>query len=330
MVKINDWIMKLRRDRFRRSVRSRFPDVRWSQLIIDYNLNPSRFTFNKETKSLYSEDLGIHIQGYRHAFILEGYEYALSLCSYSNVKLRIEGQRVMLDFGELSFEVWTSEQLYILTEVILGGVYNVSFPKPVIMFDIGMNVGYSSALFAERSEIVKVFAFEPVRPTYLKGLENLNANEASSRKVKAFNFGLSNGDHDIEVEYCERYSGNVGINNLGHIRNKEGSEITSEPIKLRDAGKVVREILDSETNTDVAMKIDCEGSEFDVVESLDKEGTVFGRICFLMIEWHRRERLEKMVRILETNGFVVLNLNPFSGSTGMIYAARGHAYNAQN
>jgi hypothetical protein len=90
-------------------------------------------------------------------------------------------------------------------------------------------------------------------------------------------------------------------------------------IRIRSAAEVFKELELSKRPEQLIAKIDCEGAEYGIIESLDDSETLrdFG---VLMIEWHRQGP-EKLASILHKNGFASFVINS-SRDIGLIYAIR--------
>ena len=71
------------------------------------------------------------------------------------------------------------------------------------------------------------------------------------------------------------------------------------------------------------MKIDCEGSEFQVFESLEKAG-LLDKITAFMVEWHRVYEGKDQLTLLDPllrRGFMTFDRSPRTGN-GFFYAVR--------
>jgi len=82
------------------------------------------------------------------------------------------------------------EAMGITKEVFLKKDYAVNFSSDAVLIDIGLNRSIASLYFATYPNIIKIYAFEPFKPTFELAKKNLELNPQLSKKINAFNFGL--------------------------------------------------------------------------------------------------------------------------------------------
>lgn len=78
--------------------------------------------------------------------------------------------------------------------------------------DIGGNIGYFSLYMSKKLPNTEFYTFEPIEKTYNYLEKNLKLNNAS--KIKAFNFGLSSEEQEMEMFYNPHLCGNSSLKNL--------------------------------------------------------------------------------------------------------------------
>jgi hypothetical protein len=78
----------------------------------------------------------------------------------------------------------------VLVENLYFENYNFSLHGSWTIFDIGATAGATTLWLARLANVKKVYAFEPVAPTYQMLLDNLKANPPLKDKIKAFPIGL--------------------------------------------------------------------------------------------------------------------------------------------
>ena len=107
-----------------------------------------------------------------------------------------------------------------------------------------------------------------------------------------------------------------------------GTGPATDKITVREASATLRPIIeDAERNKQlVVIKMDCEGSEFAIMEGLDR-ANLLSRINVFMIEWHKWWSADKsnedLARPLLANGFAVFDfLRVNAPSASMLFAAR--------
>jgi FkbM family methyltransferase len=220
--------------------------------------------------------------------------------------------------GELTFEISSAEDVFVLMEVFGIGVYALTHPSPAIVIDIGANIGASSLYFASKSWVERVYSFEPLKPTAKIARANIDRNSKVRDKITLHEFGLSSRDETLTVEYSPEWKGKSGKASLP-TNLPRSVESWKENIDLKAASKILPEILDSAPGRAVIVKMDCEGGEWNILPDLAQCG-LLRRIDQLLFEWHDRtpETLEKL---LVENGFnVIRHIDAIDAIIGLIYA----------
>jgi len=265
--------------------------------------------------------------GREHESLLAGYHDAAALAA-AGARFSLEAgeddvEEVRAEVGGLRFIVQTAEELYILHEIFVSGVYNLRAPGPVVVWDIGMNVGLASLYFASRPEVAQVVSYEPFAPTYRQALRNIGLNPEAGRKITPLNVGVGASERSVRVAYRYDIKGSVGINGLppdGGAGDLAGGSTTQERLDMRPAAAALGEIAAAHPGRDIIAKVDCEGAEYEIIRSLAGAGTL-ARVRAFLIEWHAQGP-DEIIGHLDGAGFTTLSLLPLSSGTGMIYAVR--------
>lgn len=178
-----------------------------------------------------------------------------------------------------------------------------------IVVDIGANIGTFSIYAANKAENVKVYSFEPVKDNYRKLIENRNMN--TSLDIIPINKAVSSkaGKRKIFLS-----SANCGGHSLF-----EGWDIGKDSEIIQTT--TLKNIFEDNNLTYIDfLKIDCEGGEFEILES-SKE--ILKRVKKISMEVHRisnDKNIYFLKSILEESGFdVEINTNS-DGPLGMLYA----------
>lgn len=255
-----------------------------------------------------------------HKFIFEKLPEFIDLIQKCDADIEVgEGGSLMISIEGLRFNVQTSEEIFILREIFYEGIYNLSLPHNCIVVDIGMNVGIASLYFAKNNNVKQVYGFEPFDLTLEKAIDNFSINKPVSKKIIYNNKGLGKENKEIDVDYTFDVKGSVGIDRFPEWYL--GGERFKKRIRIIDASLALEEIIDKNLDSEIVMKIDCEGSEYDVVESLyDKN--ILKRISAIMIEWHNFEKNKILFDLLTLSNFRILNTSPYGRNIGMIYGFR--------
>lgn len=218
---------------------------------------------------------------------------------------------------------FTKELEYILYEIYVTNDYMFFDDKDTIFIDIGMNVASTTLYFACKPNVKNVYSFEPFPFTYTQATENINLNTGFSGKVKTYNFGLSNKDETITIPYCKQETGCMSIKNdkerLDRILPK-GCTVENVTIDIKDAATILGPIIQEGKDNRVVIKMDTEGSEYEIFESLES-AKLFEHIDVILLEYHKgyKEIEDTLLR----NDFVVFYKdNRRNEKVGMIYAVK--------
>lgn len=80
-----------------------------------------------------------------------------------------------------------------------------------IIFDVGSNIGWYSIFFDRLSNVKKIFGFEPLKLNFERFLKNISINK--STKVEAFNIGLSDKNHYLDMYFDKSLTGATSLKN---------------------------------------------------------------------------------------------------------------------
>jgi FkbM family methyltransferase len=218
----------------------------------------------------------------------------------------------------------SGEEVFILREILWEGIYDFGMPaEDIVVWDIGMNVGIASLYFATRSRVRAVLGFEPFQPTFHSAKRNLDLNPTLASKIKPQNCGIAGRAYAVQTEYSSTWKGSVGV---GGIRKEVldlarlgGDQIAVERVELLAADGALRSILKAYPNCSVVAKIDCEGSEYEIIRCLH-DSRLLGELSAVMLEWHQHGPRE-LEQTLQDAGFATFSPSSH-GERGMIYAAR--------
>jgi FkbM family methyltransferase len=157
----------------------------------------------------------------------------------------------------IAFDIESSEVLQYLQnefDMDMMDIKSMVMPENPIIIDIGANVGIVSFYFAKRYPNAKIYAYEPHPVNYGNLLRGIEANELTN--IFPFNKAvLDDSDSEIEIYLDEENSGASSV-----FYPSENSAF-SDTITLEE---IVRE--HGITQIDF-LKIDCEGSEFEIIEN---------------------------------------------------------------
>ena len=166
--------------------------------------------------------------------------------------------------------------------------------------DIGSNCGYYSFKIAEKVSNISIFSFEPNPEAYFKFSKSLLKNSKLSNKIKLENFGLSNENKKLKMQSMIKfgYAQTGGSAVIEKSINEKYHEFYAD-FKIGD------EYLNL-SNKYLAMKIDVEGHELNVLQGLKK--TLDSNKCILQIEIFNSnfEKVENYLNALGYNNFNIV------------------------
>jgi FkbM family methyltransferase len=265
--------------------------------------------------------------GLEHAYFVQGLSEARLLKEAGAHFWRDKDDRLLCEVGGITVFVRSVEELWILHEIFVQGFYDIRVNGPVVVWDIGMNVGVASLYFAARGSAT-VVGYEPIGPTYEMALENIALNPSLCDAITTVNSGVGGSSRTEMVEYCDELKGSVGLYGAvgdPSLRQKvlhlaADAAIRLEALHLEDAASVLSSIRAAHPHIPVIVKIDCEGAEYEIIEALHRSGDL-PSLHALMIEWHR-DGPELLQQHLSDAGFTVFSLDSKHGQWGRLYAVR--------
>lgn len=250
--------------------------------------------------------------------------FFLNPISMRRIILRLKGT-FYKDNGELflklpenlTFHITNTGIIGVLCEVFFLKNYDYDSKNEYTVIDIGMNTGCASLFFAASSKVKEVYAFEPFKPTFEKACYNFKLNKHISNKIKPFNFGVSNKEEIINLQYSEKLSPGMSTKGIDPKHNLKIKNADYETVEVKDILYIFNNIIPSTDK--IIMKIDCEGSEYEIFESMDKNN-LFKNIDIIMLEWHFKGP-SQLLNILKKNNFISFLRNT-ADITGTIYSVK--------
>lgn len=302
----------------------------WSKYLLEKSIPISDFNVNKK-------DNLVHIRSADHFFspgdfpvFFDGYSKYCWKFLDNGFQFVFEQNEMFVKINELTIKVETLEELYIINEVFIENMYRIESKSDYIVFDIGMNVGITSLYFSQFDNIKAIYGFEPFKPTFECANVNVMLNKKYTSKIHLSNVGLSNADKSINLSFDPQNKGNVGIKNVGIY---EGDTKQLEQIELKQASTSLQKIINEHPGNKIIVKLDCEGSEYDIIENLES-ASMLPAFNIFMIEWHKmdgyKSRLNNLIASLKKNGFVVFTIGSFDSEIGMIYALNSYSSNSES
>ncbi len=196
----------------------------------------------------------------------------------------------------------------VIREVWIDKIYfhpKFKIKKDFIVIDIGAHIGCFTVYAGKQAK--KVFSYEPEPKSFQLLKKNIKINNLSN--VKAFNCAVLNKREEAKLFLQKRSICNS-------IYLKTNKFITVKTISLKDIFK------ENKINFCHLLKIDTEGSEYDILHSTPRK--YLNKIGFIILEYHDRifkMTCNKLIGFLTKRGFVVESLSP-EKFTGLLFAKK--------
>lgn len=235
--------------------------------------------------------------------------------AYKDFSVLENEEFLIIKFCGLIFEIESTEELLILSEIFLEKDYNFICNSHCVVIDIGANVGIASIFFSQKDYVKKIYSFEPVIDTFRIAEQNFKNNNI--KKIKGFyNFGLGANNRVEDFFFNKNLKGNSGLRGfLSPSYNRSSIVTESRTVEIKKASDVLEPIIKENQDLKIVVKIDCEGAEYEIIENLSKEN-LLKNIDIIMIEWH--DRGAKVIEdYLTINNFTIFSRS--LGITGLIY-----------
>lgn len=188
----------------------------------------------------------------------------------------------------------TNNRYYNILEVIAYDSYSV--PQlyefdDFVVFDIGMNRGYSSLRFAEFDNCSRVYGFEIDDVTYDKAVYHKKLNPQLADKLKLHNFGISNKNSKEELYFLK------GADTLSTLEpdfvdiefqlKAAKDKVETKLVEVRRASEVIEHIIERDNiKSKIVLKIDTEGSEYKIIDDLI-QSNIINNVDLILGEGHK-------------------------------------------
>lgn len=237
---------------------------------------------------------------------------------FPDLRIKNHNDGFVLSFSDVNLYVESVEEFYIINEVFVEEEYKFKTSESVVLIDIGTNIGTASLFFSLLDNVEKIYCFEPVLATYNQAKYNFSINESTKKVAAINNFGLGKNDRDEIFIFDKQVKGNTGVR--GKMSSSYSNNSTTEEVqvKIKSAASEIQKIIDSNSHSKIVVKMDCEGAEYEIFESLTSD--IISQIDVFMIEWH--DKGSKVIEdTLLKNGFNLF-LKDLAPNAGIIYASK--------
>jgi len=199
--------------------------------------------------------------------------------------------------------------------------YDFAFPESdngYLVFDIGMNKGYSSMWFAMQPNIKKVIGYEVNEELSEYIDENRKLNKQLFKKIKSNTFGLAGKSKETTLRYLKNDDGVSTIREdfyLKYWSEDRKNGVKEKKVKVKEASSEINKYLKEFPNSNYILKIDVEGSEYEIISNLAKK-ELLNKFDIIVGETH--SGFKDIERHL--NCFTIENLENFAGDLNTFVA----------
>ncbi len=298
----------------------RTKSIDWAFLLESYGIDVRIYQCEARADGVYFNDLDCTFEKPEQNVLLAGLQRAARLHACGAV-FNTKQSPIRATIQSVSVSVETTEELFILEEIYLEDAYRFELQGSLLIFDIGMNAGYTALYFASKHQNAIISAYELVPSTYNVALNNIQSNHHLGSRITPHCYGLSNSNRTIDIEYSEKWRGSVGVFGMPESL-KNDAAISIESGILRDAAEEIRSVKSKFPQRKIVLKVDCEGSEYSILGHLE-EAELLQSVDMIMIECHKRAKdhdPNQLRNSLSNLGFGCLHFHADSVDISMLYA----------
>ena len=203
-----------------------------------------------------------------------------------------------------------STDIMTLTNIWLVQEYDKKFQinENDIIIDIGAHIGLFSLFASQYCKNGKIFSYEPIKENFELLLENIKLNKIEN--VHPHNSAVSKLNEKIKIFYNDDQS--------AHSMFLESDKNTTV-----DSISLQRIFDENKIESCNFLKIDCEGAEYEIIDSLPIE--YFKKIEKMVIEYHfadsKPELSKKLISKINNAGFET-KIRPHYNDMGFLYAQK--------
>ncbi|MEP7322773.1 MAG: FkbM family methyltransferase [Saprospiraceae bacterium] len=242
-------------------------------------------------------------------------------CKYILFETSDEGKDIaVIEINNKFIKIFVDcfDNLKVIEEIYIENLYNFKFNSDSVVLDVGMNIGASSLFFASFDNIKKVYGFEPFKGTFDVAEKNIELNNYAASKIERFNYGLGSAHVTLKVPLPPNGSlgGSTSDFVFGELLDESKRTLTS--VEIQGICENLNKIHQSENDRKIILKLDCEGAEYEIIESLRKNNLI-DKVDIFLIEYHLKGNQE-LIKIFIENGFSLFAPgSPDVSLFGMLY-----------
>jgi hypothetical protein len=303
----------------------------WAQGLVTNSISARDVQYNRKTGGLLLKRLGFCINK-GQCFLLDSYYWALQLKEQQEARFYYDEQdKLIVDVGGVRLSIRSAEEILSLKRLLIDGVYNKQFSRPVVVLDIGMNAGLATIYFANNPNVVVVLGYEPCEKQYNRAMYNISLNPLLSRKIQLSKVGIS----DSKFKSIAMSPPEVTTQHslfTSRIDYGMGPKFDYEEINIEDAAEILDSIIIDYPGFDIVVNINLEHpeyhidgvSEYHLIRRL-YNAEMLKLIDTIILRWRKsnsKHSPSDISRQLSESGFSVLILSPYHPGEGILYAVR--------
>jgi FkbM family methyltransferase len=217
--------------------------------------------------------------------LLEAFDWLQELDNFTSCEISWSSslESVVFRWGNAKYIVKNAEEIFILREIYLFGDYDFAACSPCVIVDIGANVGFASIFLAAENPDAIILGYEPLKTNFDSAQRNVAQNPHLAARINFHNVGLfsATGKKRMQSEITNRGRSSIVIDRSAATRN----EIEYSDIQVVKATDVITNVLKENPGKRVIAKMDCEGSEYEILRDLNESGALHN-LSAIVMEWH--------------------------------------------
>jgi FkbM family methyltransferase len=140
-------------------------------------------------------------------------------------------------------------------------------------------------------------------------------------KVHCLQYGVSDISEKRQIHVFD--SGLLSASTIQQTGNDYGKDLSKTiEVELRSISSIFDELYPQYPDSPVLLKIDCEGEEYAIFESI-RNSNYLDRVVCVLVEWHEKGA-DAIVAVLKEHGFQMLLLPHATANCGMIYGFKAN------
>jgi len=296
----------------------------WATQLARHGVRPSQRTQFPSGQILEILPAGLRLSKALHLDPLLGAFDALNMLAFHDTRLVEHSPWDIIEIDSARYYVFSVDSLVTLAEIYHCGSWEVHLPPgdQAVVIDVGMNVGIAAVFFATTLGC-PVYGYEPFKETYERAIANISLNPQLAALIHPENVGVAGTNRTASGNFCTESSTVSGLFPVSCVAGRDLA-VLNEPIVLRSAAELVDDVCAIHPKRQVIIKMDCEGSEYEIVDCLIASHRM-DRVAAILVEWHRLAGRGQPVQLrdkLLAAGFVVYGTVHRARDTGYFVAFR--------